>query len=184
MQELCTYLSSYFRYIFQKDTEYVELRKELDFVRDYLNISAMRFPDSFISDFDIDPALLDFPILPLLIQNFVENCIKYAIIMGDCIDIHITARKKEAFVEIGISDNGKGMAPSVVDAILAGEAVVTEKGTRTGILNCKKRLKAFYGEQANICLKSALNQGTQVKITIPLMERNDVEGENHESAYY
>lgn len=173
VQELCSYLSSYFRYIFQKDTEYVELQKELDFVRDYLNISAMRFPDSFIADFEVDTELKDFPVLPLLIQNFVENCIKYAIIMGDCIDIHISARQAEDFVEIDVCDNGKGMEPAMVDAILAGEAVVTERGKRTGIINCKKRLKAFYGDRAKILLKSKLNQGTQVTIMIPKGDYNE-----------
>ena len=167
VQELCSYLSSYFRYIFQEDGEYVALEKEMNFVRDYLNISAMRFPDCFIADFDVEEGLKDFPILPLLVQNFVENCIKYAIVMGDCIDIHIIARTVGENVEIQINDNGKGMQPMMVDAIIAGEAVVTEKGKRTGILNCKKRLKSFYGEKAEILLKSTLNQGTQVTIIIP-----------------
>lgn len=173
VQKLCTYLSGYFRYIFQKDGEYVELHQELSFVRDYLNISALRFPECFQVDYYIDETLLEFKILPLMIQNFAENCIKYAIVHGDCINIRITAKDKGDYVEIGIYDNGMGMPQTMVDNIIAGEAVKTNRGERTGILNCKKRLKAFYGDKAQILLKSILNQGTEVLIHIPKEETGD-----------
>ncbi len=165
VQMLCFNLSNYFRYIFQKDCEYVALKRELDFVRDYLNISSMRFPDCFIADFDVDESLMDYPVLPLLVENFVENCIKHAIIPGDCINIRIIAKDRGEYVEIKVIDNGRGMEQTKADLILAGE-FVDEKGIHTGILNCKKRLKSFYGEDAKLLLKSILNQGTEVIIQI------------------
>ncbi len=166
IQNLSTYLSGYFRYIFHNGNELVELSKEIDFVKDYLAISAMRFPDTFHVSYEIDEGLENYKILPLLIQNFVENIIKYAIILGECIDIRIKARELKDRVELSVADTGKGMDEASVRSILAEEGLVHKKGSGTGIMNCRKRLYFLYGDRARIHIKSRLNEGTEIMILI------------------
>jgi len=167
IQNLSTYLSNYFRYIFYSGGEMVELSKEINFIKDYLAISAMRFPDTFHENYEIDEGLEEFKILPLLIQNFVENIIKYAIELGECIEILVKAKKYEERIELSVIDTGKGMEQVLVDKIMAGEAYVNQKGSGTGIINCRKRLYYLYGDRAEIIIKSKLNAGTEIVIRIP-----------------
>lgn len=173
IQNLSTYLSNYFRYIFNNGNELVEVSKEIDFVKDYLAISAMRFPNAFHVEFDVEEELNDFKILPLLVQNFVENIIKYAIVLGECIQIDIKVKKAEDKIVISVADSGKGMEQELVDKIMAGETAVHKKGSGTGIINCRKRLYYFYGDKAKFLIKSKLNEGTVIIVEIPReMEEN------------
>ncbi|MGB8455505.1 MAG: histidine kinase [Anaerocolumna sp.] len=166
IQNLSTYLSNYFRYIFNNGCELVELSKEINFIKDYLAISAMRFPDTFHCNYDIDEELKEFKILPLLIQNFVENIIKYAIELGGCIEISIKAKNYQDRTEISVTDTGKGMEQNLVEKIMAGEMKGNSKGSGTGIINSRKRLNYFYGDRAEIIIKSKLYEGTQILIII------------------
>ncbi len=167
IQNLSTYLSDYFRYIFHSGNELVELQKEIDFITDYLAISAMRFPDAFRVHYDIGEELKGFKILPLLLQNFVENIIKYAIVLGECIDIRIKAHEYGDRIELAVIDTGRGMDQACIDNIMSDEVSVRTKGTGTGILNCRKRLYYLYDGRAEIRIKSKLNEGTEIMILIP-----------------
>ncbi|MGN6711972.1 sensor histidine kinase [Anaerocolumna jejuensis] len=175
VQNLSMYLANYFRYIFHNGNELVELSKEIDFIKDYLAISAIRFPDSFCVSYEIEEQLKDLKILPLLIQNFVENVIKYGIILGKCIDIFIKAYEQESEIVLSVIDTGKGMEQDCIDRIMSDEISFNKKSTGTGIMNCRKRLYYLYGAQAQIHIRSKLNEGTEIMILIP-KEKEDKSG--------
>ena len=81
IQKMSVYLSQYFRYLFR--SEYVSnIRMELDVVQNYLEMMELRYLDCFTVAWDIDKSLLDYPIPPLTIHNFVENIFKYAVCEG------------------------------------------------------------------------------------------------------
>ncbi|MCF8233708.1 MAG: histidine kinase [Bacteroidales bacterium] len=73
-------LSSTYRYILeQKDKELVSLRKEMDFVRDYVSLQKIRFEDSLKVNIDLrNPN--DRQVIPNSIQMLVENAIKHNVI--------------------------------------------------------------------------------------------------------
>lgn len=168
IQNLCNFLMEYFRHIFKSNTDYVSLDDELALVKSYLNISNIHYQNSFSVQYDVEPGLLKMDVLPLIIENFVENCVKYAIVMGEHCDILISAKSLDAgTAEIIVRDTGQGMPPeklAEINASLRG-SVMPEK--HTGIYCSYKRLLYYYKENADFRIESSCDAGTCVTMHFP-----------------
>lgn len=162
-------LMEYFRYSLRRNDELVCVDDEMDFVVNYLKIQQIRFPEAFTSVYEIDDEARKALIPPLLVQNFVENCMKYALKMGETIEIMIVIKKQEDQLTISIVDTGNGMKPEILEKLRNGEDLVDRNGKHIGILNCRRRLKVFYGDKAEISISSAQGSGTQVWMQMPLI---------------
>lgn len=76
-------LSVIYRYILQnKDSELVSLQDELTFTQHYIDLQTTRFGDGLHISQNIHPAYLTRRIVPVTIQNLLENALKHNII-GD-----------------------------------------------------------------------------------------------------
>ncbi|UBM61589.1 histidine kinase [Candidatus Sulfidibacterium hydrothermale] len=88
----------------------VSLHREMDFVRNYLEIEHFRFKENLIFSITIDDDINQDILIPrMLIQIFVENAIKHGIKnlnKPGKINIHIYQDKKSIIIEI--EDNGIG----------------------------------------------------------------------------
>lgn len=74
-------LSVIYRYILQnKDKELVSLQDELAFAQNYIDLQTARFGDELQLSIDIDPACLTKLIVPVTIQNLIENAIKHNVL--------------------------------------------------------------------------------------------------------
>ena len=65
-------LSELYRYNV-KFGEVVEIRKELEQIKNYINIQQIRFPGKFNVTYQIDPDVLSQKMLKFLIQPIIEN---------------------------------------------------------------------------------------------------------------
>jgi len=131
-------------------------------VRAYLKIEKARFGDNMEIEYDSN-SNMNYLIPPLTIQPIVENAVKHGInkkIDGGKISIVILEKFKN--VEITVIDDGVGMDSDKLQEL---KKYTEEKGI--GISNVYRRLKAFYGQKAEIDIYSEMGQGTKVKITIP-----------------
>lgn len=173
-------LVQYFRYSLRSNDELVPLGSEMQFVKNYLDIQKIRFPGTFTHVYEMDEDLDDVLIPPLLIQNFVENSIKYALKMGEVIEIIVIAKNDGEKMSISILDTGNGIRPEVLEKLRRGEKVEDNIGTHIGIWNCRRRLKIFYGEDAEMTISSAVGEGTQVWMKLPIVRRGEDGGEEHE----
>lgn len=173
-------LVQYFRYSLRSNDELVPLGAELQFVKNYLDIQKIRFPGTFTHVYEMDEDLDDALIPPLLIQNFVENSIKYALKMGEEIEIIVIAKNDGEKMSISILDTGNGIKPEVLEQLRRGEKIEDNIGTHIGIWNCRKRLKLFYGEDTEMTISSAVGEGTQVWMKLPIVRKNKDRGEEHE----
>ena len=102
-----------------------------------------------------------------MIENFVENAIKYALVLDSEIEILINVRLEEDMLCISVCDTGRGMEPDVLAKLEKGEILEDKVGRHIGIWNCRKRMKLYYGENYELKLTSRLGEGTQVWIRIP-----------------
>jgi len=168
IQEFTLHLTDYFRYVLHHNSEFVTIRDEMKFVNSFLNIQKIRFPGSFVSVCNIGEDLFDEEIPPFLIQNFVENSIKYALKIGSEIEIIIIVKKRDDRLIISIVDTGNGMKQDILEALRSGDAFENKTGKHIGIWNCRRRLKMYYGDEAVLNITSVINEGTQVWIEIPL----------------
>lgn len=77
-------LSNVYRYVLQsKDYELINLKEELDFIRDYAFAFHLRFGDNFSLATNVPEAFQNTRIPPLTLQILVENCVKHNIISRD-----------------------------------------------------------------------------------------------------
>ena len=112
-------LSVIYRYILQnKNKELVSLQDELSFAQNYIDLQTARFGDALQISVSVDPACLAAQIVPVTLQNLLENTIKHNIIddesplyiriytEADTLFVMNTLQKKD-FVE---TSNKQGLA--------------------------------------------------------------------------
>lgn len=174
IQDYSLYLVEYFRYVLRKNDDFVSVSAELAFIKNYIEIQKIRFPDAFVCVYQIEEACMDAEIPPLLIENFVENSMKYALIPGRTIEILLNIRREEDMLLISISDTGRGIRPEVLKALRSGEPYVDRHGNKhIGIVNCMRRVEVFYDRKAQLSITSARDEGTQVFLRVPYRERKE-----------
>lgn len=171
IQDFSMYLVEYFRYVLKETDAMVPLYKEMHFVESYTGIQKIRFPGAFTSVYNIEKGLENVMVPPLLIQNFVENAMKYALIPGKTIEVLINIRSEDDRLLVSICDTGSGFKDDVLEKIRSGEAYVDKRGQKhIGIWNCHRRMEVFYGASAKMNIISARGNGTQVWLDLPLIQ--------------
>lgn len=143
---------NYFRYMMKIDEDLVPLMEELGHVKSYLEIQSLRYQNNFTYSITIDPKIEDMLIPPIMIQNFVENSMKYALSLTEIIEINIqiTSFEKDYFpyAKIVVSDSGDGYPEEQLELLNAGQKIVKEDGECVGVRNTVHRLKILFGGKA------------------------------------
>lgn len=166
------YLADYLRFSLWHTGGMVSLKSELKGVENYLEIQMVRFPGKFTYVFDVEEELEQVSLPSLLILNFVENSIKYALDMEREIEILVIVRRKEEMISISVCDTGNGMAPEVLDCLNRAEILDDERGKHIGVWNCRRRMELIYGKEAQIHITSSPGGGTQVYLLLPEKARD------------
>lgn len=146
-------LSVHLRYLLQKDVGFVTIEKELDFVRNYVDLQKLMTSKLLFCEIEAEKEALDKEIPILSIQTFVENSVKYA---RDAkgrqlnIEISIKLRKTEDgnFLDIVVSDNGSGYPEELLE-VINGQNPSEKEGMGVGIINLQDRIRIFYKDQAS-----------------------------------
>lgn len=169
IQKLALYLSEYFRYLFQSGKELQPFHQELNLIKRYMEIAALRYPDCCDVVYEIDPEALEVEIPPLLIHNFVENIFKHIVNYDKKLHLRIEAYTDGDEAIFLIADDGPGMEPQMVESINHGMFAKKEDDRiHVGIENSYRRMKYFYGDKGNLTVESELGQGTCFSVVIPI----------------
>ena len=173
IQDYTLCLADYFRYVLRRGQQMVTVKQELEFVENFIRIQRIRFPNRFSYVYQAEEDCMSALIPPLLIENFVENAIKYALNPKEPIEIAVSVHREENKDEkdalhIAIMDTGSGIRPEVLEKLQKKEPYVDETGQKhIGIYNCLRRVELFYGDEGDIHFSSAVGGGTQVYLIIP-----------------
>lgn len=153
--------SDMLRYILDTEkigSDRVTLDAELDFVRDYLQLEALRLGPRLCLEWDLDPGAGDLWLPALTLQPMVENSIKHAFNPRSRPGKLLIRTRREAHqLTMTVHDDGPGADPSLVR---------TSSGV--GIRTVERRLLLDYGERAAMRIDTAPGAGFAVAITIPL----------------
>ncbi|EOC99469.1 sensor histidine kinase [Caldisalinibacter kiritimatiensis] len=162
-RELLLHLGSYFRKNLQQGVDEVDLKKEIEHIKSYLEIEKARFDDKLDVNFHIDKDI-KCKLPPLILQPIVENAVKHGILQkleGGTIDIW--AKDKENGTELIVQDDGIGMSEQCLQKIFNNDK---NKGS-IGLVNVNNRLKNKYGDKYGLQIESKVGQGTKVTMLIP-----------------
>lgn len=90
----------------------VSLRRELELVREYLEIEAVRIGDRLTVEIDAAPEVLDAAVPPLLLQPLVENAIRHGVarVPGPA-RLRVRAVRQGDRVRVDVLDSGPGPEP-------------------------------------------------------------------------
>lgn len=169
IQEYALHLVDYFRYALRRNDNLVSLKQELEVVRTYIDIQKIRYPGALSFVYTINAECSNALVPPLLIQNFVENCVKYAVKPGKVTEIILNVCRAGDRMKITVTDTGSGMKQEVLDRLQVGVPYVDALGHKhIGIWNCRRRIEVFYNEEPQIEIVSDAG-GTKVLVDVPFI---------------
>ena len=158
-------LARLFRISISRGHELIPIRSELQHAESYLQIQKHRYKDQFTYHFDVDESLLDFLCNKITLQPIIENAIYHGINgLVDEGEIRITLRADGEDILFIVADNGVGMEPEQIEAIMRKER---SDRTGIGIKNVNDRLKIYFGEKYGIVIDSEPDEGTRVSVRMP-----------------
>ena len=172
-------LSSLLRYsINHNSSGIVTLREELDYMRDYLYIQNLRFQNRYRLYEEIEEECLDLPMMKLILQPLVENCIKHGFKNAAAGNIRLQVCKIDQSIKIELRDDGNGMEENAFRNLmekLQGNPLgdFGEQNDSIGILNIHNRLRLKYGERYQIFIETAPGQGMGTVLILPESEHDE-----------
>lgn len=163
-------LAKLFRASITKDQEIVPIRVEKEHITNYLLIQKMRYESQLDYEIDFSDEIIKHKTLKILLQPFVENAIYHGIRNGaDRGVITIRGMRQGDTIVFEVEDNGQGMSPEQAKSLLVqGDDGESRKGG-IGIRNVNERIKLYFGHEYGIQIRSELEVGTCVTITIPIL---------------
>ena len=162
------------------DERETTLKQEVEFCRKYSYLCMVRYPKSIAYGFKIDPGLEEMRIPKFTLQPLVENYFAHGVDHRRTDNvISIKALKKEGYVEILVTDNGRGMPADKLAEIqdkLAQRAFehtvdYSEKRQSIGIVNVHERFVLYFGDRYDISVESVEKEGVRYRITIQNEEK-------------
>ena len=176
--DLLESVSDLLRYNLRRIDKEVMLEDEVRNLKVYVFIQKARYRNRMNFELNIkDESLLKLAMPCLTLQPIVENAFIHGI--ENCekpgeVAVNIYEDNNKVIIEI--SDTGAGMDEGKIEAILADEnnEASNPRGHTTGIgiKNVIKRLRLFYGINDVIHIKSAINEGTRVILSLPFCRRD------------
>jgi two-component system, LytTR family, sensor kinase len=137
----------------------VPLRRELEFLKCYLEIEQVRFGRRLTTAIEVEPEALETLVPNLLLQPLVENAIRHGIAPRPAPGyISVSAKRERDRLKVIISDNGCGLPPQ-------GASLVKEG---LGLQNTRARLQQLYGADFGFALENAAAGGLVVTLNLPL----------------
>ncbi len=166
-RDLIVKLSKILRRLLGKHDEFVQLREEIEFIDDYLDIEVVRFGREKLRVYKhLDPDTLDVVVPAMLLQPLVENSIKHGLAPKvDGGSITLRSRLQDGKLIVQVEDDGVGMsAPPAVAAQTMGS------GRGIGMANVAERLQVLYGDEGKLTVRSRDTLGTLVVLELPVLQ--------------
>ena len=134
-QEAVHDLSRLLRYVlYESNQPLVPIEKDLDFLRNYIELMRIRLPRHVDLQTDIEAATPGVMIAPLLFISLVENAFKHGV-----------SNSQPSFIQITIRQAGDAVSCSIRNSYFPKSAG-DKSGSGIGLSNLEKRLSLLYPE--------------------------------------
>lgn len=146
------------------------LENELSNVQNYWTIQRIGRSGEAELVLDCPPELLQSRVPCNLLQPLVENSLRHGLSDEETGAlsgwVRIRAWAEDAQLHLEVADNGRGIAPEMLERLNAPDEEALQSGRHIGLANVRQRLRFLYGEQGSMQVES--NGGTTIHIDIPL----------------
>ncbi|MCM3694347.1 sensor histidine kinase [Neobacillus niacini] len=178
ISDAITSLGEMMRYNLKWKNDFVVLEKELNYIRNYVDIMNLRLDGMLTMEIDVPNELLDQEVLKMSLQPIIENAIKHGIIPNQQKGkgmLRVSARfAQNHVIIIEITDNGTGMTDKQCEllnqSIQSGQEnhrPVSKSGSGIGIHNVNERIQLYYGKEYGVFITSVEGEFTMVTIKMP-----------------
>jgi LytS/YehU family sensor histidine kinase len=154
-QRMLTQLGDLLRAVLDgDDRQEIPLGEELGFLRQYLEIEQVRFPDRLTVSYDVADGALDALVPSFVLQPLVENAIRYAIAPSAAEGrIRIAARSADGELVLTVQDSGPGFSDPIDEGV--------------GLATTRTRLEKLYGAGQRMTLGRGQGGGAEVVVVLP-----------------
>ncbi|MEF2967125.1 histidine kinase [Paenibacillus sp. M1] len=163
LQRMVLDLAKFYRLSLNEGRTVIPIRSELEQVQAYMNIQMTKFGDSVSVFYDIDPEIVKYVTVKLILQPFIENALEHGW-FGTPIHIRLSGKKEGDDIVFKIIDDGIGMSPELIRQIFDP---VDGLNTGFGIRNVHSRIQLHFGARYGVTIGSRPGIGTTVRILIP-----------------
>jgi LytS/YehU family sensor histidine kinase len=137
------------------ESDQVSLLREIEFVRNYLEIQRLRFADRLSFDVSIDPDVEQAFVPTLLLQPLAENAVIHGMTTDrDQVRVCVSAHREGTALVIDIENN-------------VGTVSSTSRGYGIGLGNTRERLAAMYGDRQSVQFSAPQNGIVRARVRIP-----------------
>ena len=127
-------LSRMMRYLlYETPNNLTSLGKEINFVKDYMELMKLRMTDSMVIHFEVPPTVVEYPISPMILLPFIENAFKHGV--SSLVDGTIVVR---------ITQVDRRISLYVENTIIKEDVNSPMEAGGIGLTNTKRRLQMLY----------------------------------------
>lgn len=177
--EMTISLSKLFRISISRGKFIIPVKDEIHHARCYLTIQKIRYQEAFNFEFEVDDDVLEYDTMKLTLQPLIENAIYHG--LRNRVDIgviKIKAYKEFDNVIYEVIDNGYGIREEKIQN-LYDTFNNPNLNDGVGMKNVYQRLMIYFNEKAKLEIISELDEGTTIKITIPINKEINCEKDNN-----
>lgn len=171
--------SDFLRISLSRGHEWITVSQEVEHITNYLTIQKIRYADILNYKIMVNPEILEFKMIKLVLQPLVENAIYhgiknkrgrgYLLVYGDFAD------EQKKSIRFTVKDDGAGFTE---ERLLQVQKELTEGSDNSeklnsvyGLYNVHKKLKLYYGENTQgIEIVSNKGDGASISFTIPCLK--------------
>lgn len=181
--QMIVYLADIFRNNI-KSNMVIMLQKEIENCKSFFEFYNIRYDYRVELIYSIDNQFMKCGIMRHMLQPILENAVVHGIDlskMDNKIEIHVLGDGD--YLEIYVSDNGKGMKKEVLEELQEGllnhqdnrKDIFVSRSGNLGLVNVNERIKLVYGSDCGITVSSMYGEGTLVKVRIRKMTVEELE---------
>ncbi|MBE5965471.1 MAG: hypothetical protein E7255_00585 [Lachnospiraceae bacterium] len=158
-----------------KDSNIINLAKEIYYCKKYLEIFEFRYQGNFRFELDCPEKYMLVPVIKFTIQPVIENYFVHGIRLEDDDNrLAVQVTEEDGDLLVFVKDNGKGMTKEQLEEIEEElKAKSTSQGS-LGLLNVHRRMTAAYGAEYGVFLEQNMPHGLCVTLKLPMKEDHNV----------
>lgn len=155
-------LGNFLRLSLNKGKNIYLVRNEINHLKCYIDIQNIRCRGKIDFSLDVNPDIMEYRMIKLLLQPLVENAILHGFdSRGGAGQIWVKGYEEGEHIFFTVTDDGCGMTQEKIKQIC-------DMGSDTGhgLKNVIRRISLYYGEGSYLTIRSTLQVGTEIELCI------------------